>query len=956
MLSGGRGGYVLDVDPEAIDALAVVRLADTARTLRNDGDAARAVQVCTQALAMFRGEIFADGGDGEWLMPHRTRWEELRLGLIEDVLASRLDLGAAADVVGELEALVDQHPMREGLWALLITALYRSGRPGDALAAYRRIKDQIADELGLDPGPELQAIEQRVLLRDPTLDRSAGPDPRRTPPPERPAAAATREPGNLPTLSAGLVGRQDEQGEITALLAGHRLVTLVGPAGVGKTRLAIEVARGLHHPDGEWLVRLENARTPAALPLAVGESLAIAGATEAMLIDRLRGSSLLLVLDNCEHLGDPVADLTDRLLNAAPGLTVLATSQMPLGIDGEQAYPVEPLPIADSVALFAQRAAERRKSFVLDPDAAATIEDLCRSLDGLPLAIELAAARTKALSVQEIARRLDDRFALLSDPASRRPERHRALGAAISWSYDLLFPDDQRGLWALACFSGGAPLAAAEHVVSALGVPADSAVDVIGRLADRSLVAVDFGDAGAVRYRLLDSVRAFALARLTESGDAEVAYAAHAGWIGAAADLAVAEQQGPRQVTHLALATHERANIDAALAWTAEHDPMLGLRIANAFGWTAVVLGEGAAAATRSRAALQAADHLAPADQRALALAYIGWNEVGGDIERATKEAERAVEVADTTDDPQVIAASRFSLAFALLHAGRPRASIELLRQWRADAADGLRPWDVTMGDVIVGYAGFAAGDVAAVLAAGEEAVPLLPAIGDDWLTSHVEAILGSLAQAEQRLPDAADHFRRAADAAHRVGASAAEGFHLANLGRVLQLSGDHLAAISTLEQGIEIIRAVGLMRSLALSRMHLGRLQREVGDLEAARSTIAAADAWFQASGGGDEAAVAQCLLAAMDAQDAVPGAAGRLAVILEKAEAANDLEVQVLALDALAGLRAAAGDLVGGTELLDRADALMAAPGHKLTEGDRLDADRARSLLDADDIAPAS
>jgi len=172
----------------------------------------------------------------------------------------------------------------------------------------------------------------------------------------------------------------------------------------------------------------------------------------------------------------------------------------------------------------------------------------------------------------------------------------------------------------------------------------------------------------------------------------------------------------------------------------------------------------------------------------------------------------------------------------------------------------------------------------------------------------------------------------------------------------VLQLSGDHRAAISTLQQGIEIIRAIGLMRSLALSRVHLGRLQREVGDLRAARSTIEAADAWFQASGGGDEAAVAQCLLAAMDAEDGVPGAAGRLVSIHEKAEAAGDLEVQVLALDALAGLRADAGDIIDGNELLERADALMAAAGHRLTEGDRLDGHRARALLDAADVAPAS
>ena len=278
VLSGGRGGYTLEVDPGAVDAVVVdavvvVEMATAANAQRGAGDPRAAAEACARALALFRGEILADAGDGEWLLPHRARLEEVRLGLMQDGLSARIDLGAAAEVVGELEALVVQHPLREGLWALLITALYRSGRQGDALAAYRSIREKLADELGLDPGPELQQLEQRVLLRDPALDGPVDLDPRRAHPradqtvrdlSERSAATdlapQTRPlPGNLPTLSAGLVGRHGELDEIRDLLAGHRLVTLVGPAGVGKTRLAIEVARGQHQPDGGWLVRLENA-------------------------------------------------------------------------------------------------------------------------------------------------------------------------------------------------------------------------------------------------------------------------------------------------------------------------------------------------------------------------------------------------------------------------------------------------------------------------------------------------------------------------------------------------------------------------------------------------------------------------------------------------------------------------------------------------------------------------
>ena len=226
----------------------------------------------------------------------------------------------------------------------------------------------------------------------------------------------------------------------------------------------------------------------------------------------------------------------------------MTTSQLPLGVEGETVYPLEPLSAGDAMDLFTQRAVQRRRSFVIDDDSAPIVEALCRSLDGLPLAIELAAARIKALSVQEISRRLTDRFALLGNPTARGPERHRTLRAAIAWSYDLLFPDDKRGLWALSCFSDGAPLPAVEHVLVEIGVPAAASLDVIERLADRSFVRLEVGVGGAVRYRLLDSVREFAAEQLREAGLADVAGRAHAQWFAAAADRAADGGRGPATV------------------------------------------------------------------------------------------------------------------------------------------------------------------------------------------------------------------------------------------------------------------------------------------------------------------------------------------------------------------------------------------------------------------------
>ncbi|MEQ1701677.1 MAG: BTAD domain-containing putative transcriptional regulator, partial [Ilumatobacteraceae bacterium] len=743
VVTGGRNGYTLHVEPSAVDAIEVQRVASIAHECSARGDHRATVDACARALEMFRGEILADAGDGDWVIPHRVHLEEVRLGLVHDLLSARLELGDAPEVIGELEALVAQHPLRESWWVLLITALYRSNRQADALAAYQRVRTHLSDELGLVPGPQLQALERQVLVQDPALGTARGP-----------TASSSVDLGNLPALTSPLVGRDTDLHEVSAVLARGRLVSVVGPAGVGKTRLAIEIARGQQVAGGAWLVRLDTTRDSSVIPQVVGAAFGLVGATEAMILDRVRATEILVVLDNCEHVLEPVADLCGRLLDAAPHLRILVTSQVPLGLDGEIVHTLEPLAMADSVMLFAQRATDRRASFRLDADTAAAVEEVCRSLDGLPLAIELAAARTKALSVQEIARRLEDRFTLLSDPSGRRQERHRALSTAIGWSFDLLFPDEQSGLCALAWFADGAPLAAAEHVAVALGVPAASTVDVFARLADRSLVTVDIAATGEVRYRLLDSVGAFARARLDEAELTARARAAHAEWFERASVVALDEQRTTKQARHVAFVRAERANLDVALGWTAVHDPAQGLRIALGFGWASVILGEGGIGAERLRRALQACDSTATDADRALALSLIAWNESGADIERASADAALSLEIAHRTGDDRVIAGSKFASAFILFQLGHAGAAIDLLESWDADAHPETTVWDRGLRAMLLGYATFAAGDHRRATAAGVEAERLLPLVGDDWLASPFEAILGPLAQLELRYPE----------------------------------------------------------------------------------------------------------------------------------------------------------------------------------------------------------
>ncbi|MEA2296172.1 MAG: hypothetical protein QOE86_3811, partial [Solirubrobacteraceae bacterium] len=541
VIAGGDGGYRLAVGPAEVDALCVLGDAAAAAELLGAGEDAAAAGLSASALERYRGDVLP--GAGDWAAPQRARLEEARMTLLETGFSARLRLGEVGAVIGELEAAVATYEFQEGLWELLIAAQYRAGRQAEALATYRRVRTRLADELGLEPGPRLRQLEREILNHDPAL------------------RVAARRPGNLPSLAVELVGRDDQIAALVALLRRERLVELVGPGGVGKTAVALAAGRALSdEPGGVWLARLETARTADDVLDTVIAALNVTGG-EAALLERLRSAGAVVILDTCEHVVDAAAALAVRLLDTAPGLRILCTSQVALDVDGEAVFELAPLALPDAVELFARRAARRADQPIGD------VHELCRALDGLPLAIELAAARTRTLSVVEIARRLDDRFSVLSDPTSRKPERRRALRATIRWSYELLFPDDQRGLWALAACAGGAPLPAVESILEALDVPASAAIDVVGRLASRSLVLVDEDAApGLVRYRLLDSIRAFALEAMADAGLTGRALGAHAAWFAAAAAASTAGVRSARQAEHLSFARIERANIDAALA------------------------------------------------------------------------------------------------------------------------------------------------------------------------------------------------------------------------------------------------------------------------------------------------------------------------------------------------------------------------------------------------------
>jgi DNA-binding SARP family transcriptional activator len=434
---GGRirtepAGYVLEVDPDDIDVLRFSRLVSSGRF--------------EEALALYRGAPLAEFRDQEWARAQATRLEELYLAAVEEHIENRLREGGDVGLVSELEGLVAAHPMRERLRGQLMLALHRSGRSADALATYQEGRRLFRDELGLDPSEALPELEGAILRQEETLQAPA---------------AAPRPATNLPARLSSFIGREAERDRVLAALGRSRLVTLTGPGGAGKTSLAIEAARAraTTYRDGVWFVALAGVTDPARVPLTIAEALGIADpalAPRELLIAWLAQREVLVVLDNCEHLVDACAGLVEHLLRSAAAATrIMTTSREALGVPGEVQLPVPPLADADAAALFTDRAASVDPGFRLGPDGEEVVRGICRRLDGMPLAIELAAARVNVLPVAEIAKRLDDRFRLLTSGARTAEARHRTLRATIDWSHDLLAEPQRVLLRRLSVFRGG---------------------------------------------------------------------------------------------------------------------------------------------------------------------------------------------------------------------------------------------------------------------------------------------------------------------------------------------------------------------------------------------------------------------------------------------------------------------------------------------------------------------
>nr|WSW69567.1 winged helix-turn-helix domain-containing protein [Streptomyces sp. NBC_00995] len=570
-------GYRLAAEPDSVDLHRFERLAGEGARALEAGDPAKALSVLDDALGLWRGPVLADLPDRHAVA---ARWSARRLDARRTRLTAALTLGRADEALPELAALCEEHPLDEPLQELRLRALRDAGRTAQALAAYDEVRSVLADRLGTDPGPGLSALHAELLRQEP-----ARPAPRTVP---RPAAPAVRQ-GNLRARLTSFVGRERDIDALRDDLSRARLVTLLGPGGAGKTRLSQETAESFgpaSWPDGVWLAELAPVDDPEAVPEAVLGALGAretvlrgAGAEELRAAERGAGEPLarltehcsrrrmLLLLDNCEHVIEAAAALADHLLARCPQLTVLATSREPLGVPGEFVRPVEPLPDPTALRLLAERGAAARPGFRVDADeatASATAE-ICRRLDGLPLAIELAAARLRMLTPQQIAERLDDRFRLLTSGSRTVLPRQQTLRAVVDWSWDLLAEDERTTLRRLSVFAGGCTLEAAEAVCADGPRQAREIAGLLGSLVDKSLVVAAPVADGAMRYRLLETVGEYAAQRLDETGERDAVRRQHLVYYRELARTTDPLLRGAGQRAAIALLQREYENLRTAL-------------------------------------------------------------------------------------------------------------------------------------------------------------------------------------------------------------------------------------------------------------------------------------------------------------------------------------------------------------------------------------------------------
>ena len=789
-------GYLLRVEQRELD---LQRFEELTEQARGEVPAAAAETLC-KALALWRGTPLSDLGETAFAAAERGRLEALQLAAVEDRIAAELAIGRHAELIPELEALVAGHPYRERLRREHMLALYRSGRQAEALDAYRRARETLVEELGIEPGAELQELERAILRQDPEL-----------------ALPAARAKSNIPAPLTPLVGRRLELAALTSLVrsADARLLTLTGPGGTGKTRLALESAWELisDFRDGVFFVDLAPIVDPELVATQILGALEVDEQPGRPVIETLkralRDRRLLLLLDNFEGVTD-AGPLVTELLAAAPELKALVTSRVVLHLSGEHEYPVPPLAVPDlehddeqalarneAVELFAARARAVSPGFRLTAANARIVAAICVALDGLPLGIELAAARTRLIPPEAMLERLESRLELLTAGPRDAPARHRTLRATLDWSFDLLEEEEQRLLARLAVFSGGCTLEAAEAVC-------DASLAALTSLADKSLLRRDETD--EPRFRMLETIREYALERLHARGEEEDLRRLHAEHFKELAARSAAElRAGKSSGSIYGRLESDLDNIRAALGWADTNAPELMLELAG--------------------------------------LLKLFWR-VRGHLEEGRRWLESALGHGDSATAGR---ARALEAAGALAQRRGDYASAKALWQ------EGLEIWRGLGDDEGVARA---LGDLASVydlegdadraIPLYEESADLLRKLGLEYELGTVVSNLGVCLMSQGRLDEAAQLYEEAVELCRASGRAEQLTISLFNLGRVSMLQGRHEAAAGWFERALETARELGYREMIAYCLKGIGEVLAARAAGEQAARLLGASDRLF--------------------------------------------------------------------------------------------------------------
>ncbi len=894
-LEQSAAGYRLAVTPDDVDALRFERLVA-------DG----AVEV---ALALWRGPALEDAG--EFAAPYALRLHELKLDATLSWLA--VD-GRAVGHVAEIETLAAENPLNENVTALLMRALAATGRQADALAAYESLRGCLAEELGIDPGEDLRALHLEVLRGK-----------------VKPAGNRVRT--NLRAQLTSFVGREEDIARVGRALDTHRLVTLVGPGGAGKTRLASEVAATVAAEvaggaaDGVWMAELASVTDGADVPQAVlgsigwresrlttdGSQRVTTRDAQTRLLDGLADARALLVLDNCEHLIDACAHLADALLAGSPQLRVVATSREPLGITGESLFVVPPLAQDPAVRLFADRAAAVSPGFTVTEENLPIVVDIVRRLDGLPLAIELAAARLRTLPLAEISRRIDDRFRLLTGGSRTALPRHRTLRAVVEWSWELLNPAEQLLAERFSVFPAGAT---PEAVAQVCGDPGD-VDELTSSLVDKSLLQPV---AGGTRLRMLETIREYAAEKLAEHAEADEVRRRHAVYY---CDLIT--EAGPKlltrdQISWLQVVRDDHDNILAALHYSCDaQEASRAIALAVWLSAAAIILGNHAdidewvaqAVAVPGESDPDLGTVAEVLYAVTLTMSMDGRPEPGEDF-----GFPGLTDRVDALDFEAFPLAGMMRPAFAMLVHDNERA-----RRYMAEAVAARDEWLAAAAQMMTALFADNTGDMDTARAASEQALDRFRVLGERWGLSVVLRVVGNVRMADGDLDGAAAAFAEASQLMNELDVRDDESQAEIQLAQIAARHGDLDAATEFYERALA---GAGSDLDAARVSTDFAMFAATVGNLELARVRNATArhglellSAWHPGRHHMEASVAASGLLIALADSD-LPLARERAASAYRAALATDDMPVVAMVAGALASYAHAAGEPGRAAEML--------------------------------------